>query len=144
MKQEAKEILEFFDGYPAKIRDVALGLRTMIHSAMPDAGEMLDRSARIFGYGFGPRYADMICVIIPSKKGVKLGIVRATELPDPKGLLEGSGKVHRHIAFAENSDLRRAGLKALLAAAITAWRKRSDGKSKKVAHRGEQFSKKEG
>jgi hypothetical protein len=135
MKQEAKEVVEFFDGYPTKVRDVALGLRTIVRSAMLNAREMLDRSARIVGYGFGPGYADMICVIIPSKKGVKLGIVRATELPDPKGLLEGSGKVYRHVVFAESSDLRRAGLKALLASAIAAWRKRSEGTKNKTQPR---------
>lgn len=80
MKQKIKEVLEFFDGYPTKVQAVALGLRAIVRSAMPGAREMLDRSARIVGYGFGPGYADTICVIIPRKKGVKLGIVRGTEL----------------------------------------------------------------
>src|SRR5436190_1744902 len=104
MKQEAKEVVEFFAGYPTKVQDLALRLRTIVRSVVPDACETLDRSARIVGYGLGPRYADTICVIIPSQKGVKLGIARGTELPDPKGLLEGSGKVHRHIVFAEPSS----------------------------------------
>ena len=124
MKQEAKEVVAFFAGYPTKVRDLALGLRTIVRSVVPDARETLDRSARIVGYGFGPRYADTICVIIPSQKGVKLGIARGTELPDPRGLLEGSGKVHRHVVFTERSDLQQAGVKALLASALAAWRKR--------------------
>src|SRR5450432_3819612 len=127
MIERANAALEFFDGYPTTVRDLALGLRAIVYSAIPGAVETLDRSARVVGYGFGPGYADTICVIIPSKKGVKLGIARGTELPDPKGLLEGSGKVHRHVAFSESSDLRRAGLKALLASAVAAWRKRSEG-----------------
>ena len=127
MKQETNEVLEFLNGYPTKVQDIALRLRSIVRSAVPGACETLDRSARIVGYGFGPGYSDTICVIIPSKKGVKLGIARATELPDPRGLLEGSGKVHRHVAFAERSDLRRAGLKALLASSLAAWRKRSEG-----------------
>lgn len=125
MKQPAKEIAEFLDRYPTKVRDLALGVRSIVRSVVPDALETLDRSARIVGYGFGPRYADTICVIIPSQKEVKLGIVRATELPDPKRLLAGSGKLHRHIVFAESSDLRQAGVKALLSCALAAWRKRS-------------------
>jgi hypothetical protein len=124
MKQEAKEVVEFFDGYPAKVRDLALGLRTLVRSVVPNTRETLDRSARIVGYGFGPRYADTICVIIPSQKEVKLGIVRSAELPDPKGLLQGSAKVHRHVVFAKSSDLRQAGVKALLSSALAAWRKR--------------------
>jgi hypothetical protein len=62
MKQEAREVVEFFDTYPTKVRDLALALRTIVRSAMPDACETLDRSARIVGYGFGRRYADTICV----------------------------------------------------------------------------------
>jgi|ERR1044071_1327610 hypothetical protein len=124
MKQEAKEVVEFFDGYPTKVRDLTLGLRTLVRSVMPGARETLDRSARIVGYGFGPSYSDTICVIIPSQKGVKLGIARGTELPDPIGLLEGSGKVHRYLVFAERSDLRQPGVKALLVAALAARRKR--------------------
>lgn len=126
MKQPAKEVGAFFDRYPTKVRDLALGVRALVGSVVPDARETLDLSAKIVGYGFGPRYADTICVIIPSQKEIKLGIARATELPDPKRLLKGSGKVHRHIVFAESSDLRQAGVKALLSSALAAWRKRSE------------------
>jgi hypothetical protein len=128
MKKEAEEVIAFFEKYPKKVRDLALGLRAIVRSVMPDAGEMLDHSARIVGYGFSPRYADTICVIIPSQKGVKLGMARGAELPDPKGLLEGSGKVHRHVVFAESSDLRQPGVKTLLVSALAAWRKRSAGR----------------
>lgn len=39
MKQETKEVLEFFAGYPTKVQAVALGLRAIVRSAMPDARE---------------------------------------------------------------------------------------------------------
>ena len=38
-----------------------------------------------------------VCTLILSKSGVKLGLVHGSELADPNGLLEGSGKVHRNI-----------------------------------------------
>lgn len=43
----------------------------------------------------------MVATLILSRGGVKLGLARGSELPDPKHLLAGSGKVHRHIAFTE-------------------------------------------
>jgi len=119
------EIQEFFATYPPNVQDLALALRKLVSSTIPDAVETLDRSARIVGYGFGNTYANTICVIIPSQKGVKLGIARGADLPDPKGLLEGAGKVHRHIAFAEKADLRKSGIKPLLRTAVAAWRVRS-------------------
>ncbi len=72
------------------------------------------------GYGFGTGYKDMICTIILSKTGVKLGIVNGASLADPKGLLEGAGKRHKYVAFSATSDLRKPGIVALLASAAKA------------------------
>lgn len=125
MTETIDEITGFLSGYPAAVAETALELRAMIISVMPDAREMLDSSARIIGYGFGPGYTDLICTIIPSKKGVKLGIARGAELQDPHGLLEGTGKRHRHVAITKPADLKRPGLKQLLRTAITAWKHRT-------------------
>ena len=59
-----------------------------------------------------------------SKVGVKLGIVRAADLPDPKKPLEGSGKVQRDVQFKGLSDLKKPGLKPLLKTAVAAWKPR--------------------
>ena len=52
---------------------------------IPDAKEVLDRSARVVGYGFGTGYKDTVCAIILSQKGVKLGLGEGASLPDPNG-----------------------------------------------------------
>jgi hypothetical protein len=117
------EIASFLATYPPTVRDVALQLRRTIVATIPDIRETLDRSARIVGYGFGSGYSDTICTIIPSKKGVKLGIARGTTLPDPNGVMEGAGKLHRYVALGKLSDLKRPGLKPLLKAAVAAWKK---------------------
>jgi len=124
-KDQADEALEFLRGYPEKTRDIAKRLRTVIMSTIPGAREEIDRSARIVGYSLGSGYAGSICAIIPSKKGVKLGIARGAQLADPERLLEGSGKQHRYVAFDESSDLDRRGLQTLLRVAVAAWKERS-------------------
>jgi hypothetical protein len=86
---------------------------------------MVDASARVIGYGFGAGYADLICTIILSKGGVKLGIVGSAELPDPNNLLEGAGKRHRYVPLAKPSDLGKPGLKSLLEARVAAWKKKT-------------------
>jgi hypothetical protein len=40
--------------------------------------------------------------------GVNLGIAYAMQLPDPKKLLEGTGKLHRHVKLKSKSDLETA------------------------------------
>lgn len=115
----------FFGGYPPPVREAATRLREVILVAIPDAREMLDTKDRVVGYGFGDGYADLICTIIPSKTGVKLGVVRGAELADPDGLLEGAGKTHRYVAIGDVSQLRVTAITSLLRAAVIAWRKRA-------------------
>jgi hypothetical protein len=111
------DVDDFFKAYPDAIRDIAVSLRSTIRSAIPDATEMLDRADRVVGYGIGAGYSGLICTIIPSKTGVKLGIVGGANLADPKGLLEGPGKRHRYVQFTRTSDLGRAGVRPLIKAA---------------------------
>ena len=55
---------------------------------------------------------------------MKLGLVRGGDLPDPQGLLEGSGKVHRYIQLRTASDLREGGVSELVKASYAAWKHR--------------------
>ena len=119
------EVEAFFSNYPPSVEALALGLRALVLELIPDAEEILDRSARVVGYGFGAGYRDTVCAIILSQKGVKLGLVEGASLPDPKGLLEGKGKRHRHIRFETMADLKSSGVKPLLKACHAAWKERS-------------------
>ena len=110
-------IPDFFAGYPAKVRELATSLRKLIRSAIPDAAETLDEPGRVVGYAVGSGYSGLVCTIIPSKTGVKLGVVGGAELEDPNGLLEGAGKKHRYVQFTTQADLERGGIRELLQAA---------------------------
>ena len=124
-----KGIREFLASYSPEVRSLALKARALVLDLVPDVQEQLDTSAKIIGYGFGPKYADTICVIMPVKAGVNLGFYRATELPDPEGLLEGTGKLHRHVKLKADQDLDCPALRTLLGAAHDAYKKRSGGSS---------------
>ena len=125
MEQSDKDVLEFLSEYPASTGDLARELRTIVRAALPEAREELDRPGRVIGYGFGPGYSGLVCTIIPSRNGVKLGLVHGAGLPDPRGLLEGPGKRHRYVAFSKPEDLKKPGLKDLLHTALAAWKKRA-------------------
>ena len=112
--------------YPSNVQALARAARKLVLELLPKAEETVDTSSPIAGYGYGPGYKGMICTLILSKAGVKLGLARGAELPDPKGLLEGSGKIHRYIRIETTSDLRRPGLKQLVKAAVVAWQKRTE------------------
>ncbi|HEV2804124.1 MAG TPA: DUF1801 domain-containing protein [Chthoniobacterales bacterium] len=119
---------EFLKDYPVAVQKTAQKLRAIIRATNPSLREELDATGRVIGYGLGPGYAGLICTIILSQKGVKLGIVRGAELADPHHLLEGAGKVHRYVACEKDFDKKSKELPGLLNAAVTAWEKRTKGK----------------
>ena len=115
----------FIAVYPPEVRVLIGAARKFVAEAFPGATETLDETARLIAYSYGPGYKGVVCTLILSRTGVKVGVVRGSELPDPKGLLEGSGKVHRHVALKSPADLERPGLKPLLKAVLAAWKARN-------------------
>lgn len=111
--------------YPHAVRELADAARKALAKALPGVAEGVDTSAKLLGYSYGPGYKGLVCTLIMSKIGVKLGIFRGTELPDPDGLTQGAGKVHRHVQLRSPADLERPELKRLLAAALAAFRARN-------------------
>ncbi len=99
--------------------------RDLVLQILPGVLEQVDRPAKIIGYSFSNRYADVICTIMPTKSAVNLGIARGAKLPDPRGLLVGTGKLHRHVKLTGIADLKRPGLKPLLKVALRTWKHNS-------------------
>jgi hypothetical protein len=103
--------------YPVNVQTLAQHARRVLGEWLPGAKETEDSSARMFAYAYGPGYPGMICTLLVSKSGVKLGIVGGASLPDPCNLLRGSGKVHRHVPLKVIEDLQQRGVKELVVAA---------------------------
>lgn len=111
--------------YPSDVQALAGKARRLLLNLLPGAEERADSSAPVLSYAYGAGYRGMVCTLILSKNGVKLGLVRGVELADPKSLLEGSGKVHKYVQLHRVSDLNRPGLKPLIKAAHAAWQQRN-------------------
>jgi hypothetical protein len=125
---DATNLETFLASYPPDVRELALAARGFLADALPGAAETIDASAKLFGYAYGPGYKGVVCTLLMSKTGVKIGIARGSELPDPEHLMQGCGKVHRHVQLQTIADLKQPGLKPLLKAALSAWRKRNEVK----------------
>lgn len=83
--------------FPESVAATGSGLRQFLLRQLKGVTEQPDPTANVIGYNYGAGYKDLICTIILSKKGIKLGFYKGSELPDPKKLLTGSGKVHRYV-----------------------------------------------
>jgi Domain of unknown function (DU1801) len=107
--------------YEEKIETLGLQLREFLFSELKDINEEADATANIIGYNYGNGYKNLICVILLSKKGIKLGFYKGSELPDPGKLLTGSGKVHRFVEIKSSQDMNNPALKLLLKEAVAAY-----------------------
>jgi hypothetical protein len=105
--------------YHPEVEAIGLAARALILDTFPNLNtEIVDNKVRVIGYGYSAKYVDTVCVIMPTDAGITLGIGHATELPDPTNLMEGVGKVHRHVKLKVRADVENPALKALLKAAL--------------------------
>jgi hypothetical protein len=115
-----KAVKEFLAPYSPNLREIAMKTRDLILDIIPNAVEQVDPNSKIIAYGFGLKMADIVCAIAPHTAHVNLMFSKGTELPDPEGLLEGTGKRARHVKLKSPEDLKHPGVRALLEAAVAA------------------------
>lgn len=118
--------------YDETVSSLGFALRDYLIGELKDIREISDVSANIIGYAYGPGYKGLICTIIPSKKGIKLGFNRGAELPDPENLLTGTGKIHKFVEIKSEKDIVRPALKNLLKEAVKAFKKRDSAGDNKI------------
>jgi len=110
---------------PDEVVELATASNSLIAKTLPDVIEFTDEKANLIGYGYSNKYIDLVCTIRLSKKGVKIGLNRGTELPDPSKLLTGTSKVHNYVQILTLKDLKDPAVKALLKEGYKAWKIRS-------------------
>ena len=111
---------EFLAPASPTVRELAMRTRELVRSTLPDAQEEVHTGRNVITYGVGGKMADWICYIAPFKSRINLGFLYGTKLPDPEGLLEGTGKLLRHVKISRVEDIEKPAIKALLVAALEA------------------------
>ena len=86
----------------------------------PRAVELVYDNYNFFVIGYGPslRPSEAIFSIAAQAKGVSLCFLQGAGLPDPQGLLRGSGNVVRNIRLESAATLDRADVRRLMKSAI--------------------------
>ena len=75
-------------------------------------------SAVSAGYSFAGRPSDCCLYVAAYPNGVNIGFWDGVSLPDPEGLLEGTGKRARHVKIRSLSDLERPAVRDLIKSAV--------------------------
>lgn len=120
-ESDQPEAITMLAQYPEPWAGWALELRRWLLERLPGITEQVDRPARMVAYCYGQKYDELICTIIPSKNGLKLGFNKGAALPDPAGLLQGSGKVSRYVVIKDIAVLMKPELDVLVAKALSAY-----------------------
>lgn len=112
------ELEDFLAGFAPEVRNLAIALRDLVFEMEPEAIEQIDVPAHLLAYGYAKTYTHLMCVIILYQNYVNLGFPRGVDLPDPEGLLEGTGKRARHVKIFELDQVETPEVAALIQASI--------------------------
>lgn len=116
----AEEQLQgFIDKFEPKHRATIRAARKALRKRFPTANELAYDNYNFFVIGFGPseRPSDCFVSIAAAANGVGLCFIHGATLPDPKGILSGSGKQTRFVRIPSVEVLEQPEVHALLSAA---------------------------
>ena len=80
-----------------ELQAIERALRVTIRSAFPDAVEHVDFGNKLIAFGRSMRMRGLLFAIIAHTSWVNLQLADGADLPDPAGLVEGTGKRIRHV-----------------------------------------------
>lgn len=110
---------ELMDMADPAMRPIAQRLREVVVAVDPDSVEVVRLGDRAATYGVGPKKMSQgYAYIMPHKNWVNLGFYQGAFLPDPTGIMEGTGKKLRHVKVRSVEDAERPALRTLLEQAL--------------------------
>jgi hypothetical protein len=114
------ELQSFIGRFDAKGQKVFKSVRAALRKRFPSANELGYDYGRqvVIAYSPSERGIEGIVSIILSADGVRLYLMNGPELPDPKKILQGTGRQARYIEVSAAKDLDRPEVDALIAAAV--------------------------
>ena len=99
--------------------DLFIDLRNFVLELYPEANELLYHThALTVAFSISEKLSDAFCMIPIYTKHLNFGFNKGTILDDPNVLLQGTGKLIRHIPVSSRSDYRNSAIESLLKSAI--------------------------
>ncbi|MES2284763.1 MAG: DUF1801 domain-containing protein [Bacteroidota bacterium] len=101
--------------FSEEIKEIARASRGLIYKVLPEVVEVVWVKQKNTGFGTGiKKKTEHFCWLMPAKNHVNIGFNYGAELPDPKNILEGTGKLFRHFKVRSISDLSNKDLIKIL------------------------------
>lgn len=100
------------------VKETARALRQVLAAAFPEAVEQVDFGNKLLAVGKSMAMRDLTFAIIPHSAHVNLQLPDGVELPDPTGLVEGTGKRIRHVKVRSVEAAGSPALRAIIDAQV--------------------------
>ncbi len=115
-----KQLRTFVAKFEPKHQAVIRSVRKALRKRLPTANELVWDNYNFFviGYSATERPSDSIVSIAAAANGVGLAFYRGASLPDPHGILQGSGSQNRFVRLESAEKLNDPKIKALIDAAF--------------------------
>jgi hypothetical protein len=103
----SEQVERLLAGHPAEQQVVERALLEIVLAALPDAVIQVDEHDGLIALGTSTRMRDVLFAIIPHAAHVNLQLADGVDLPDPAGILEGTGRRVRHVKVRTLADVER-------------------------------------
>ncbi|MGB4839343.1 MAG: DUF1801 domain-containing protein [Saprospiraceae bacterium] len=108
------------ESFSDEIKNIARHIRKLIYTIIPEVTEVVWVKQKNTGFGTGIRKkTEHFCWVMPATHHVNLGFNYGADLPDPHHLLEGTGKLFRHVKIKSVEQLKDKNLTDLIVHSTT-------------------------
>lgn len=116
------DVERLLEPHAPEIAATARALRAAIRDAAPEFVEQVDFGNKLIAFGRTMKMRDLTFAVIPHSAHVNLQLADGVDLPDPDGLIEGTGKRIRHIKVRSVESAGSRTVRAVIDAQIAARR----------------------
>ena len=115
-----KQLAAFIAKFSPDVAKLIRAARRKMRMRLPHATELVYDNYNFFviGYGPGEKPSEAIFSLAAQAKGVALCFLQGARLPDPNGVLRGSGNLVRNIRLESAATLDRPEVRALMKTAL--------------------------
>src|SRR4051812_45725673 len=116
----AKQLANFIAKFDPPTAKVIRSCRSALRRRFPTATEVVYDNYNFFVIGYSPtgRPSDTIVSLAAAANGVGLSFYHGSTLPDPQGILQGSGSQNRFVRLPNAATLTEPAVAALIDAAV--------------------------
>ena len=120
MKTSEQQLASCIAKFDARNQALIRAVRRALRRRLPTANELVWDNYNFFviGYSATERPSDSVVSLAAAANGVGISFYRGATLPDPQGILEGSGVQNRFIRLDSAGTLEQPEVEALIAAAV--------------------------